>query len=300
MILLKTKRLLIRDSKITDFDYFHLLISDAKNMYYINDIQTHSETESRYNLNQAIEDITNPNRTKYFFAIETADSNEYVGQIGYTVMENTPVGKVVHAGYFILPEHQGKGYTTEALQELLRFAFEENNVYRFQTGCFADNHPSERVMQKCGLVQESYMKECTWHDGTLKDRVSYRLLKHEWHKKQKYCCDDFWLAIDKLISESKITIDRTKGSCHPKYSDFIYPVDYGYLEGTTSADGEGIDIWCGKNGDYVDAIICTIDLMKKDSEIKILIGCNEEEKRQIYAVHNDSDYMKGVLIRRNL
>ena len=57
--------------------------------------------------------------------------------------------------------------------------------------------------------------------------------------------NDFWDAIDKLVVESKIVIDRPRNSRHPRYSDFIYPVDYGYLDGTTSADGGGIDVWYG-------------------------------------------------------
>ena len=47
-----------------------------------------------------------------------------------------------------------------------------------------------------------------------------------------------------------------------------------------------------------DAVICTIDLLKKDSEIKILIGCTEEEKAIIMRFHNDSEYMKGTIIHR--
>ena len=63
-------------------------------------------------------------------------------------------------------------------------------------------------------------------------------------------------------------------------------------------DGGGIDIWKGTNGDSIDAIICTVDLLKKDSEIKILVGCSEDEKRLIMDTHNNSEYMKGLLIRR--
>ena len=108
--------------------------------------------------------------------------------------------------------------------------------------------------------------------------------------------NDFWSALDKLVSESKIIIDRPKGSRHPKYRNFIYPVDYGYLENTLSMDGSGIDVWKGTNGDYIDAVICTVDLLKKDSEIKILIGCNEDEKQLVLPTH---EYMKGILIWRN-
>ena len=44
--------------------------------------------------------------------------------------------------------------------------------------------------------------------------------------------------------------------------------------------------------------MCIVDLMKKDSEIKLLIGCTEEEKEIIYKTHNETPYMKGILIRR--
>ena len=50
----------------------------------------------------------------------------------------------------------------------------------------------------------------------------------------------------------------------------------------------------------IDAIICTVDLVKKDSEIKILIGCSEDEKRLALDAHNNSEYMKGTLIRRDI
>jgi Inorganic pyrophosphatase len=110
--------------------------------------------------------------------------------------------------------------------------------------------------------------------------------------------DAFWEALDRLAAESDIKIDRPKGSFHPKYSDFVYPVDYGYLENTLSMDGGGIDVWKGSNGDFIDAIICTVDLLKRDSELKILIGCSEEEKQLVFAAHNDSEFMKGVMIRR--
>ena len=110
--------------------------------------------------------------------------------------------------------------------------------------------------------------------------------------------DEFWKALDELVSNSQIVIDRPKGTAHPKYPDVIYRVDYGYLKDTASMDGAGIDVWVGTGEKKVDAIMCTVDLLKRDSEIKILIGCTEEEKKIVYETHNDSKYMKGILIRR--
>lgn len=119
--------------------------------------------------------------------------------------------------------------------------------------------------------------------------------------------DGFWTAIDQIVCESKIVIDRPKGTCHPRYPNFIYQVDYGYLDGTSSMDGGGIDVWVGTDRKkQVDAIMCIVDLMKRDSEIKILIGCTENEKEIIYQTHNQTAHihdetkpMKGILIRRD-
>ena len=108
----------------------------------------------------------------------------------------------------------------------------------------------------------------------------------------------FWSALDTLVRQSEIVIDRPRGSAHPRYPDFTYPVDYGYLKNTASMDGGGIDVWLGTGNGGVNAVICTVDLLKKDSEIKILIGCTREETAAIYEKHNDSEYMKGILIPR--
>lgn len=111
---------------------------------------------------------------------------------------------------------------------------------------------------------------------------------------------DFWNLLDKLVSESEIIIDRPKGSRHPRY-DHIYLIDYGYLKGTTSQDGHGIDVWKGSAiNKGIDAVICTVDLKKRDSEIKILYNCTNQEKKQILDFHNSSEFMKGIMIEREI
>jgi len=112
---------------------------------------------------------------------------------------------------------------------------------------------------------------------------------------------NFWRHLDKLVAQSKIIIDRPKGTPHPRYPDFVSPLDYGYLENTISMDGGGIDVWQGScQAQKLDAIICTVDLNKRDSEIKLLIGCTEEEKAIACHAHNRTELMKGMLVRREL
>ena len=111
--------------------------------------------------------------------------------------------------------------------------------------------------------------------------------------------NEFWQAMDTLVSSGQIVIDRPKGSVHPRFPNIKYSVDYGYIDNTSSMDGGGIDVWRGSLPTLdVNAIICTIDLMKKDSEIKLLIGCTEEEANIVYDFHNSTEFMKGLLIRR--
>jgi len=180
MIHLTTERLILRDPQISDLDSWHRLLSDTDNMYYLHDIMTKSVSESRENLEAAILDSTNPNRTKYFFAIEDKNSKEFIGSVGYTVTEASHTNRQVWAGYFILPEHHGKGYTTEAFTEVIRYAFEDNDVSIINTGCFAENRASERVMQKCGLSKDNEYNERVLHDGQMKDRLKYTITKDEW------------------------------------------------------------------------------------------------------------------------
>lgn len=110
--------------------------------------------------------------------------------------------------------------------------------------------------------------------------------------------NDFWEILDDLVNDSEIVIDRPKGTAHPRYPNFIYKVDYGYIKNTSSMDGAGIDVWVGSGKKQIDAIMCIVDFMKRDSEIKVLIGCTEEEKQLIYQTHNETQYMKGIMIRR--
>lgn len=107
----------------------------------------------------------------------------------------------------------------------------------------------------------------------------------------------FWSSLEKIVNNSPIKIDRPRGSAHPRYPDFIYPVDYGYLEETASMDGGGIDIWVGSGDSGLDAIVCIVDKVKKDSEIKILLNCTEEEKEKILEVQNRGK-MSAIIVNR--
>jgi inorganic pyrophosphatase len=100
--------------------------------------------------------------------------------------------------------------------------------------------------------------------------------------------NDFWEYLDRLVTASRLVIDRPKGSHHPRYPDLIYPVDYGYLDGTTTVDGGGLDVWAGTLPEKsLTALVLTVDLHKRDVEVKLLLGCSEAEQQTILDFHND-------------
>lgn len=181
MIYLETGRLILRDYTSDDFEAFYRLKTDDQTMYYMQDIKLDSIESAKEDFANVLEDMANIERRFYFLHMELKESHEQVGSIGYTVTGNTPVGKLVHMGYFTYPRFWGKGYTTEALKKVIEYAFTTDNVYRITTGCLAENIGSERVMQKCGMIKEAEHVDYEWHDGKMKTRLEYRLLKSEWN-----------------------------------------------------------------------------------------------------------------------
>jgi len=186
MIALKTERLIISDHTSDDLAAMHRLLSDPIAMYYLPDIKTNSVEESHQNLNTAIEETGLPDRKRYYFKIEYSHNHKYIGEIGFTVRIDTPIGKIVNLGYFILPEFQGMGIVTEAAREVIRFAFKEANVIKIETGCIKENRASEKVMIKLGMKKEAEYQSHVWHDNQLKDRVEYGLPKEQWSPCPEY------------------------------------------------------------------------------------------------------------------
>ncbi len=92
----------------------------------------------------------------------------------------------------------------------------------------------------------------------------------------------FWQTMMQLAATSPIIFDRPKGTAHPHYPEMIYPLDYGYLENTRSGDEACIDVWIGSlNNKTLTGILCTFDKIKRDAEIKLLIGCTPADVQLI-------------------
>lgn len=104
----------------------------------------------------------------------------------------------------------------------------------------------------------------------------------------------FWQKIDSLSLSTNLVINQTRGSRHPQYHNMVYPVDYGYL-----ADVDSIKVYKGSDKRLtVDAVMIVADILKRDLEVKLLWGCSAEEELEILRFINQTDYQKGILVRR--
>lgn len=113
--------------------------------------------------------------------------------------------------------------------------------------------------------------------------------------------EKFWKYMQRLVDESEIVIDRPKDSRHPKFPETIYIIDYGYLKNTGSSDGMDIDVYVGSAGNReVAAVAVTVDFVKRDSEIKILVGCKDEEIEKIQNQLGGFETAVGLVIRKTV
>lgn len=110
----------------------------------------------------------------------------------------------------------------------------------------------------------------------------------------------FWQKVDTLYLSSSFELTRKKGSLHPQYPNLQYPCDYGYLKTLEDENEDLIACFIGSNRKEVNAIIVCADILKKDLEVKILIGVSEEEEETILQFLNQTEFQKSIIIHRGL
>jgi RimJ/RimL family protein N-acetyltransferase len=112
-------------------------------------------------------------------------------------------------GWAFDPAFGGKGYATEAVQALIGLCFGPLGLRRLHAGCFFDNDPSWRLMERLGMrrelhtVKESLHRTKGWLDG-----LSYALLAEEWDARRsgqavdQNAADRQANAVDRQVAEA--------------------------------------------------------------------------------------------------
>ena len=75
------------------------------------------------------------------------------------------------------------GYGSDALDLLLRFAFDDLNLHRLSAWPGADNLPFIQMAGKAGFEEEGRRREASFHDGRYWDVILMGLLRTKWEKK---------------------------------------------------------------------------------------------------------------------
>jgi RimJ/RimL family protein N-acetyltransferase len=83
-------------------------------------------------------------------------------------------------GFVLHPDHQGNGYGSEAMRELLRIGFDEVGFHRIVGRCDARNSASARLMQRLGMRLEAHQRENELIKGEWCDALIYAMLASEW------------------------------------------------------------------------------------------------------------------------
>ena len=77
-------------------------------------------------------------------------------------------------------DYWGKGYGTDAIKTLLRFAFEELNLNRVELRVFEFNTRAIRCYEKCGFVTEGRLRQSLFRNGRYHDELVMAVLREEW------------------------------------------------------------------------------------------------------------------------
>ena len=124
-------------------------------------------------------DDTHKSTDTFLFAIRSLDNDEL---IGYVELDGILWTHQVSGVSIAIGEtkHQGQGYGYEAMQLVLRFAFDELNLHRVQLTVFSYNKRAITLYEKLGFQREGVHREHLQRDGRRDDMYLYGLLRSEW------------------------------------------------------------------------------------------------------------------------
>ncbi len=112
------------------------------------------------------------------FAIDTKDG-VHIGGCG--LHRASPENRDAELGIMIGEKaYWSKGYGSDAVATLVRFAFEEMNLNRVELHVYDFNERGQAAYRKCGFVEEGRMRQAHFSEGKYGDVVVMAVLRDEW------------------------------------------------------------------------------------------------------------------------
>ncbi len=125
-------------------------------------------------------DIEKMKRGELFrFWMFSMEANEAI--IGTISLSNIVRGafQSCHLGYRIDANHQGKGLMSEAIQLVVKYAFEDLKLHRVEANIMPRNRASFRVVEKNGFRNEGISRKYLKINGKWEDHIHMVLLNED-------------------------------------------------------------------------------------------------------------------------
>jgi diamine N-acetyltransferase len=171
MATLLGKNINLRALELSDLDF--LFKTENNEQFW--DISSTQLPFSKYILQQYIENAHQDiyEAKQYRFVICNTESMP-VGMID--LFDFNPQHKRVGIGILILPEHQNKGYASEALEMIIDYAFSYLDVHQIYANIASNNLKSIALFEKNNFNQIGIKKDWLYSNSTFKDEILYQLI----------------------------------------------------------------------------------------------------------------------------
>lgn len=169
---LETERLYLRRITAEDANEIFELRSNKETMKYVPRPLAKTKDDALRHMAIIEERIINNEGINW--AITLKNNPKLIGLIGHYQIK--PEHYRAEIGYMLLPEYHGKGIISEAVEELIKYGFNELKLHSIEAIIDPENKASERVLQKNGFIKEAHLKENEYYDGRFLDTVIYSLL----------------------------------------------------------------------------------------------------------------------------
>jgi RimJ/RimL family protein N-acetyltransferase len=128
---------------------------------------------------EAVEKEMDEDKNLFYFTIRAREDDRLIGKALVEWIDWTNGNGYIRLGIGSADDRR-KGYGSQALSMLLRYAFGELNLYRVTAVVPAYNEGAIRLFQKFGFMEEVRRRKALNRDGEIWDLLSFGLLNAEW------------------------------------------------------------------------------------------------------------------------
>ncbi|WP_118973709.1 GNAT family N-acetyltransferase [Taibaiella koreensis] len=183
MFSLETPRLLLRDIAIVDVPAIHALHSlPETDQYNTMGIPAHIGVTNDLVRTWLTTQEAVP-RVHFILAVTLKDTGQFAGLFGMILA--APKKQSAEVWYKLHKDRWRSGYTSEALDRILQFAFEVLALHRVEAGCAVDNAGSIRVLEKAGMLREGHRRNVLPIRGQWVDCYEYAILEEDYFARKK-------------------------------------------------------------------------------------------------------------------